>query len=394
MMPLLQRYILVDLLKVFAVSAAGFTLLLVFAGVYVEAKEHGLGPMQILQILPFIIPTLLPFTIPTALLLTVCVVYGRLSGDQEIIAAKAAGIHIISVLWPAFLLGVVLSIFTLVITDQMIPWSMKRIQRTIAMAVEDIFFDILKAQNQLNLRDQGLSITVMDVRDRTLYMPTFRYMRGNKPVTVQAKEARLRFDLDRDVVVMEFKDGYISLPDDANTRVRFRYDAREFPLPNRSQKAKSRDMTSREILAETRAMATGDATATRQLAIEAALILASGDFDRFGEKEFAVSRYQVDEERNRSMKLTTELHNRISMAFGCFFFVLVGAPFAVYMAKNQFLTSFLFCFVPILVVYYPLSMMAQNLSKVGKVDPSWAVWLPNGALTLGFLYIIRQLARN
>lgn len=158
----------------------------------------------------------------------------------------------------------------------------------------------------------------MDVRDRTLYMPTFRYMRGNKPVTVQAKEARLRFDLDRDVVVMEFKDGYISLPDDANTRVRFRYDAREFPLPNRSQKAKSRDMTSREILAETRAMATGDATATRQLAIEAALILASGDFDRFGEKEFAVSRYQVDEERNRSMKLTTELHNRISMAFGCF----------------------------------------------------------------------------
>jgi|OM-RGC.v1.003500267 lipopolysaccharide export system permease protein len=393
-MPLLQRYILVDLLKVFAVSAAGFTLLLVFAGVYVEAKEHGLGPMQILQILPFIIPTLLPFTIPTALLLTVCVVYGRLSGDQEIIAAKAAGIHIISVLWPAFLLGVVLSIFTLVITDQMIPWSMKRIQRTIAMAVEDIFFDVLKAQNQLNLRDQGLSITVMDVRDRTLYMPTFRYMRGNKPVTVQAKEARLRFDLDRDVVVMEFKDGYISLPDDANTRVRFRYDAREFPLPNRSQKAKSRDMTSREILAETRAMATGDATATRQLAIEAALILASGDFDRFGEKEFAVSRYQVDEERNRSMKLTTELHNRISMAFGCFFFVLVGAPFAVYMAKNQFLTSFLFCFVPILVVYYPLSMMAQNLSKVGKVDPSWAVWLPNGALTLGFLYIIRQLARN
>lgn len=394
MMPLLQRYILVDLLKVFAVSAAGFTLLLVFAGVYVEAKEHGLGPMQILQILPFIIPTLLPFTIPTALLLTVCVVYGRLSGDQEIIAAKAAGIHIISVLWPAFLLGVVLSIFTLVITDQMIPWSMKRIQRTIAMAVEDIFFDVLKAQNQLNLRDQGLSITVMDVRDRTLYMPTFRYMRGNKPVTVQAKEARLRFDLDRDVVVMEFKDGYISLPDDANTRVRFRYDAREFPLPNRSQKAKSRDMTSREILAETRAMATGDATATRQLAIEAALILASGDFDRFGEKEFAVSRYQVDEERYRSMKLTTELHNRISMAFGCFFFVLVGAPFAVYMAKNQFLTSFLFCFVPILVVYYPLSMMAQNLSKVGKVDPSWAVWLPNGALTLGFLYIIRQLARN
>ncbi len=101
-MRLLERYVLIELTRVFAVLLSLMTILLVCIGVLGQMKEHGLGPWQVVQILPFVFPILLPYAIPVSLLLSVCVVYGRLAGDHEIIATKAAGIHVLYLLWPSF----------------------------------------------------------------------------------------------------------------------------------------------------------------------------------------------------------------------------------------------------------------------------------------------------
>ena len=93
-MRLLQRYILFELLKVFSFLLVILTILLVFVGGFQEASENGLGPAQTLQILPYVVPSFMPFTVPATLLLTICLVYGRISGDQEVTAAKAAGINV------------------------------------------------------------------------------------------------------------------------------------------------------------------------------------------------------------------------------------------------------------------------------------------------------------
>ena len=44
-----------------------------------------------------------PYTIPVSLLFSVTVVYGRLAGDNEIIAVKTAGLSVMTVLWPTLL---------------------------------------------------------------------------------------------------------------------------------------------------------------------------------------------------------------------------------------------------------------------------------------------------
>ena len=90
-MPLLQRYILSQLFRVFCGVLVVLTILLVVGGVFQEVSRSGLGVFQTLQILPYIIPSLLPFSIPVAVLLTVCIVYGRMAANHEIVAAKAAG---------------------------------------------------------------------------------------------------------------------------------------------------------------------------------------------------------------------------------------------------------------------------------------------------------------
>src|SRR4029077_19344735 len=144
-MRILQRHVLNDLMRVFGLAVFVLTVLLVVMGVAGEAAKNGLGAEQILKILPYIVPSLLPYTIPATLLLTVCIVYGRMAGDHEITAIKAAGLNVMAVLVPSFVLGAVLSLGTFVLTDQFIPWGRANIENVITMAMEDIFIDVLRA---------------------------------------------------------------------------------------------------------------------------------------------------------------------------------------------------------------------------------------------------------
>ena len=82
-MSILHRMILLELLKVFALALLGITGILLLAGIVAEASQQGLGPMQILTIIPLLVPSTLPYTIPATTLFATCVVYGRLSADNE-----------------------------------------------------------------------------------------------------------------------------------------------------------------------------------------------------------------------------------------------------------------------------------------------------------------------
>src|SRR6266481_7639377 len=101
-MRILQRYVLNDLLRVFGLAILVLTVLLVVMGVAGEAAKSGLGAREIVAITPWVVPSLLPYTIPATLLLTVCIVYGRMAGDNEITAIKAAGIKLRAIIGPSF----------------------------------------------------------------------------------------------------------------------------------------------------------------------------------------------------------------------------------------------------------------------------------------------------
>src|SRR5258707_2612886 len=115
--------ILWELLKVFLMSLVAITGILLMAGIVAEAQQHGLGPGQLLEAIPLLIPSTLPYTIPATTLFACCVVYGRLSGDNEILAIKAAGVNIIHVLKPGMLLGVTMSSVTLGLYYEVIPYT-------------------------------------------------------------------------------------------------------------------------------------------------------------------------------------------------------------------------------------------------------------------------------
>lgn len=392
-MRLLERYIFAELLRVFAGVLCVTTCLLVFVGIFGQVKENGLGPWQIVQILPFVVPSLLPYTVPATLLLTVCVVYGRLAGDQEVIAAKAAGIPVFALLWPSYFLGALLSVAALVLMDQVIPWSYGNIERIVTLAMEDIFLDQLRTQNQVSLKNPAITITVTEVRDRTLIWPLFRYSpNGRNAVTMQAREARIDFDLERQQVILRMQHGHVDVP--GQTRIYFEAEDKPFPLPLKHHRLRARNLRIRDIQEALQKSERELAEVQEREALSAAWILATGQFEQFTGPEFrahAVARQTTLDQHHR---LRTELHHRFATSCSCLFFVLLGSPVALVMAKKQFLTSFLFCFVPILVVYYPITMMTQNLSKTGQLDPRWAVWVANALMAVVAWYFLRRVNQH
>lgn len=395
-MRLLQRAILFELIRVFALLLSALTVLLVFVGVLQQVTAHGLGPEQVLEILPYIVPSLLPFTIPATLLLAVSVVYGRIGGDQEMTAAKAAGINPASLLMPALLLGMGLSLCSFALTDHTIPWAMRNIQNSIARQMESIFLDTLRSQHTIADRDRGYSIIVMGgVRGKTLIEPVLQYTpKGhNDPVTLKADQARLQFDLDRHEVVLHLVNCYFS----GSGTLAGGYLAREsipFPFPQHISEAKPRHLSivninkrridSREHIAEER----------DSHDIETAMALTVGDFGWLKGHESLGYRTRLTIEQNELAKMNTEVHSRFAMSTSCFFFVFLGAPFAVSQARRQFLTSFFLCFLPILLIYYPLGMLMMNLSKSSTVDPAWAMWISNALLLAAGLIVMRNVLKH
>ncbi|MBI1310452.1 LptF/LptG family permease [bacterium] len=396
-MRILQRYILIELIRVLVLIIGVMTVLLVFVGVFREATERGLGPLQALQIIPYIVPSMLPFTIPATLLLAVCVVYGRLSADYEITAAKAAGINVMSLLFPAFFLGGALTVCSLLLNDQVIPWSMQNIERIVTLAMEDIFFDVLSSQNLVEDPQQGYSISVasVDREQRRLIMPNIRYTpRGGREESfvAQAREATLRFDLERQEIVLHLTDAWLDAPGKMQGRLKDKEIA--LPMELGGSQMKPRHLTIRDIENQLESLRLDSARTAEQQAIEAAFALSLGEFESLASDEFQQRGHHINGNQSQVRRNRTELHNRFALSCSCFFFAFVGGPFAILQARRQFLTTFFLCFLPILLVYYPVVLLTLNLSIQGHVHPGWAMWVGNAILLVSAAVVLRKAVRN
>jgi lipopolysaccharide export system permease protein len=96
--------------------------------------------------------------------------------------------------------------------------------------------------------------------------------------------------------------------------------------------------------------------------------------------------------RKRLVRLHTEPWRRWAWGFSCFFFVLAGAPLAMIAKTSDYWTTFGLCFLPTLIVYYPLFIFGLEQAKDGNVPP-YGVWLGNGVLAIVGMILIGRVRR-
>lgn len=391
----MTRYVLAELTKAFLVALVGLTAMMLLVGVIREAVAQGLPPAQVVRLVPFVLPDALRFAIPVTLLLAVSIVYARMSGMNEIVALKACGISPLVVLWPAFVMGFLLSLTTVWLNDLAPTWGRAGIRRVVIEAAEDIAYSMLRIERRFTGR--RLSINVKRVEGRTLIRPTVTVARrgSTPPITVTAESARIETDYHERVLRIEFRNGTM----DIEGRATFSFlEPRtiELPLSDASGPEESTPSPSciplADIPRQTADQQAAIARHEQEMAAEAACRMFTGDFDLLASEAWAWRAGVLADMRGRLYRLWLEPYRRWSTGFSCLFFVWVGAPMAVWLRKPEPLTAFFLCFAPILIVYYPWLIYGINGAKNGTIPPVM-VWSGNGVLLAWGAWMLRRVMR-
>jgi lipopolysaccharide export system permease protein len=394
-MSVISRYILADLIGWFLIFVVGLTLLMVVLLVGQEAWRMNLGLAPTLRLIPFILPTALVFAVPGTILFTVCLVYGRMSADNEVTAAKSAGISPMALLWPAFGLSFLLSVLAVWLNDVAFSWGQAGIQRVILQSVEEITYGTLRTQR--SFATSKFSISVKGVEGRQLILPTMRFQPAEDvpQFTLTARVAELRSNLDRGTLSLILEDCEVDrdnglhgvIPGTTIHEIPLRFaSTRELKEDSPTQLPMTR--FDEEIVAQ-------KATIERleqALAAEAGLALVTGDFHALSEATWKPRRKALTDARTRLFRLQTEPWRRWASGFSCLCFVMVGAPLAILWRRADVMTTFFVCFFPILIVYYPLFLLGLDRAKLGTLPPQ-SVWAANLVLVGIGLWLLRRVIR-
>ncbi len=391
----LSRYILWDLTAVFSVTLAGMTLLLILVGVAQEAVRQGLGPTPVVRLIPYVLPDALRFAVPGTILFAVCSVYGRMSAANEVVAIKALGVSPMAAIWPALLLSFAVSLVAVWLNDVAVSWGRKGVHRVVLQSIEQIVYGMLRTQRAYST--DHFSINVLDVNDRILVRPTLSFFanRDAAPFTLTAREAELHFDAERDQLTILLRDTEISYGDSVAGRIPGEH-RQDVPLSIASRKGEitvgPSDCPLRQIPSQARMQRATIAELEQTMAAEAGFQLLTGEFEGLWDPVWSSRRQRLHDARVRLFRLQTEPWRRWANGFSCFFFVLVGAPLAIRLRNADFWTTFGICFLPILIVYYPLLAFGVDRAKSGELPP-YCVWLGNLILLLCGLILIGKVKR-
>ena len=387
----LNRMIFWELVRVFLLSLGTLTGLFLIVGLIQQASQLGLSLTQIVNAIPLFVPSTLPLTIPATTLFASCVVYGRLSHDNEVVALKAAGVHLYRIVAPAVLLGVLTTAATAALYHTTIPATQQRLYEQILSDPEEVLYNQLRRDRCLRHPSLPYVLYVRDVQGKRLIDVVIKRRLKVKDARTGAEvsvgydfvarmhEARLRVDLaegklaiDPDRFVIHEKNAsgstastgpfLMDLPDSVSGKeARLRISALTWDdLPGRiAAVAEERDELARKRDAQQ--------AEVERIADPAFRAIAQNDIKQY-EFQIALKARQV---RN----LQAEIHARPALAVSCLVFALIGCPVGIWANRADYLSTFVICFLPTLVVYYPLLLAGSDMGKNARIPLALGCWL-------------------
>ncbi|HEV2969561.1 MAG TPA: LptF/LptG family permease [Pirellulales bacterium] len=391
-MRVLTRYVLFEIVKVFLITLTAMTLFMILVSVTKEAYSQGLGLKQILLLLPFVLPEALRFSVPGTILFATCSVYGRMASTNEVVAIKAMGISPLVILMPTFVFAFVLSLVCVVLNDVACSWGRDGARRVVIESVEEIVYSKLALQRHYDSKQFGINVWRVD--GKRLIRPTFTFSSSDDSpsVTITCEEAELRSDLKAATLTIVGLNGTIDVGG-VGGFIPGTFE-RVMPLDEASRRTTkgASDLAMSQVPGEIKASQDRIAQIQQKMALLASEQLTTGDFSGLAGGQWAADERRLDEERVRFYRLLIEPSRRWANGFSCLCFVLLGAPAGIILRNSDFLTSFFACFMPILLIYYPLLFLGVDQAKLG-ILPAWSVWIGNAILAVCGAWLMRRVQR-
>ena len=353
---IIDRYVYREVLPPLAIGVGVFTFFFLIDRVYqltnlVITKNVPFG--LVMSLLVFLLPTFLSMTLPLALLVAVLLVCGRLAGDLEVAAFKAAGISPLRLFRPFLVVSCLVTCAVAWLTISVAPASIAGFQlqlfrilqtRAVAAVRERTFTGALGqfvvyveevTPSQVGLR----GVLVSDERDPKLSR------------IILAREGRLLGDEANRKLTIRFLDGSITETERDDQR-RFRHTA--FTLY---------DMTL--PLDMPASGSAKDVKPELQLPLGALVRTASS----------------LAAKGQPSTPFWVEMHKRFALPVAAVVFVLVGFPLGIRTQRGGRSVALASSFI-IVVAYYVLFTTMEGLANSGRMRVAVALWLPNALFGL------------
>ncbi len=386
-MTTIQRYVLWEITKVFLLCLGITVLLMTVGGGVNEGLKKGLPPGVILNMLPYFIPEMLRYTIPGCMLFAVCTAFGRMAASNEITAIKSAGINPMELMWPVLTLAYFMSFFTFWMYDACAAWSRPNLHRVVAESLDDTVYGVLRTQRTFEM--SGFSVTVKSVQDRKLISPTFQVAAtASQPsIYLEVEEAELKTDPDTGILQLICRDGLVEFGDEG----KFEFpDERVVYLDHLNSIELNEDTSSpanltlkaipRQIDREEKFVA--------EAKTDVENVQANNLVDQLDDAEHNLKHHQ-----KRLFRLQAERQRRLANGFGVFCFVCMGIPVAIWRKSSDNVSTFFTCFLPILLLYYPLLVIGEQTAREGTFGAA-PVWISNAVLIVIGAALIWRVNRN
>lgn len=381
-MNLLDRHIFKNVLLACAGTVALFTFVLVLGNVIRDLLSHVLAgqfPLStLLRLVWFWVPAMAIYALPMGMLMGVLLTLGRLSADSEITAMRAAGLGLVRIARPIFLLGALGALAALYLNFESMPRARVQYEREFAEALRanPLTFIIPKTFVRAF---RGCVLYVGDLQGNVVHDVWLWKLDAQGRAIALERSATGRITYDEADYTLQ-----LALTP-AQVETRDRDDPENFTkasVVNVFSVLRPEPIPLRQFFALKAAGTKRDWLTYGQLRAEQARLAALP----------APVPDEANARAREKLQASLVLHDKFNLALAVFSFAVVGVPLGIKVSRRE--TSANLGLALVLVLgYYLLTEMVKWLDQRPELRPDLLLWAPN-VLFLGLgAWMLRRIGR-
>ena len=357
-MKILRTYILKECIVPFILSLVVLTCVFLLGNLIQLANlviNKGVNPATIGRVFLLYIPVLLGYTLPVACLMSIIFTFSPVSVDNETLGIRSSGIHLGKILVPLCVVGVVISLLSVVLNERIIPYAFYEQRKLLKN---------LSVKNPAALLEPGLFIHSFEnqilfihrIEDNKMYNVTIYQPQPDRPTrTIIAKRGEFSAVPGKDQLKLKLMDGTSDEPNLENPENFYKLNFKNYFITldlskdRKEVEKKPKGMTLKELREEI--------NKHERLLVETA-------------------------------QLYTEYYRKITWSFSSLIFILLGFPAAVMTHRREKSANIVIAVV-FAALYYLLSLGCEALSIQNIAPAAWVMWTPNVLAGLG-AFILNQ----
>lgn len=356
---LLDKYVLKELLWPFLFGVASFSSIFIASSMLFKMVKYittyGAPASAVVKMFLFSMPEVINYTFPMSMLLATLMAFGKMSGSSEIVAMKSGGVSYYRILAPVMVVGLLVSMFSVVWAEKVVPPSKAAARAVIEQEIKGNIRP--ESQNHIVVK------TINNKEQRITYARSFNQDSGiMKGVTIEEfdnnvlkriQTAEYAIWKDNSWVIKNGNVFTLDEKDGVSSKVHF--DEQVLPLKV-TPKAISWEQKDPEEMT-------------------------------LGELKAYVG--LLEKQHQPTGYYRTEAYMRFAIPLASFVFALLGAPLGTQRQRGGSSIG-MGISVIVIFVYYGIMAFTTGLGKGGAMPPILAAMLPNILCLVSGIWLVRK----